>query len=273
MSVKQSLKIAVGRVGNTLAPGLAQQIETGGGRGNGSFLTSAMIEARKARASEKGDWDGLSTSLGAFWKSARADSFYTNYVAERRATFETCHAGILPRVAALMADRPGAFTRLVEIGCGDGDVLERLAAACPGLTQCIGIDVNAAVVEANRARPQDPRITYHCTDGLDWLRDNPAAGTLLVTYGGVLEYFAEAGVLNLLRLVSQGAPGAALLVEPVAPEHDLAVTRTSFPFGRETSFSHHHADLLSRAGMEVVWQKELTAEGVRWMMILGATPA
>lgn len=273
MSVKQNLKLAIGRVGNSLAPGLVQQIEAGDGRGNGSFLTSAMIEARKARASEKGDWDGLSTSLGAFWKSARADSFYTNYIAERRATFETCHAEILPRVAAMMADRPGDFSRLVEIGCGDGDVLERLTAECPSLTECIGIDVNAAVIKANQARPQDPRITYHCAGGLEWLRDNPVSGTLLVTYGGVLEYFAEAGVLNLLRQVSGHAPGAALLVEPVAPEHDLAVTRTSFPFGRETSFSHHHADLLARAGMEVVWQKELSAEGVRWMMILGATPA
>jgi hypothetical protein len=90
----------------------------------------------------------------------------------------------------------------------------------------------------------------------------------MVSNGGVLEYFSAENLDRLLAAVALAAPAAVVLVEPAAPEHDLANDPESFAFGREYSFSHNYAFRLRKAGFKVVFEQEMPAFGARLVAIV-----
>jgi hypothetical protein len=63
-----------------------------------------------------------------------------------------------------------------------------------------------------------------------------------------------------------------LLVEPLAPDHDLDRDEGSHIFGLERSFSHNYAALLSEAGLQLRYRNEVLSGGVRWIMMLAQGP-
>jgi hypothetical protein len=88
----------------------------------------------------------------------------------------------------------------------------------------------------------------------------------------VLEYFSR-GSLGRIFADLAGKPGSAVvLVEPLAPDHDLDRDEGSHIFGLERSFSHNYAALLSEAGLQLRYRNEVLSGGVRWIMMLAQGP-
>ena len=166
----------------------------------------------------------------------------------------------------------GGYTRLVEVGYGAGRVLEHCTSAMPEVKGFIGVDINPVIVARNKANfAQNPRLQYLSADASGWLQQNGQPGTILLTYGGVMEYFSVDTLTAMFCTLSQHPPSAVALVEPVDPAHNLANDAVSHAFGQENLFSHNHEKLLKAAGYQVVFVKTLRVDGISLVMLLATT--
>jgi len=265
-----ALKLIVGRAAEAVFPELGREIDAGRNNARSARLKRAIVYARMRNAQAKGDTAAVEDVLAAFWKGASGDRFFSRYGEDRFAMFRDHHAVVIDALAATLQAEGGTFSRLVEIGCGEGAVLSYCAERLPGISQAIGLDINASVVADAAARhPPDSKLSFVNTDARTWLAANPQPGTVLLSNGGVLEYFSETAFDGLLQALAAAPPSAIVLVEPVAPEHDLASRTGSFTFGYENSFSHNHGHRLERAGFEVVFEEEKPIWRHRGIMMIG----
>jgi SAM-dependent methyltransferase len=265
-----TLKLIVGRTAAAVFPQLGREIDEGRNNARSARLKRAIVYARMRSAQAHGDDAAVEDVLAAFWKGASGDRFFSKSAEDRFKMFRDNHAGVVDALAALLVAEGGTFSRLVEIGTGEGAVLAYCAEHLPGITQAIGLDINASVVaDASARHPPGGKLAFVNTDARTWLAANPQPGTVLLSNGGVLEYFSEAAFDGLLQALAAAAPAAVALVEPVAPDHDLATRRGSFTFGAENSFSHNHRHRLERAGFEVVFEEATPIFGHRGVMMIG----
>lgn len=270
---KDALKILVGRAAGFALPGLAQEIDENRNPERAAALKRAILRARLFDAQSKGDVAAIEAALAAFWKGQSGDRFHDHHQDLRFQLFRDQHAIIVDALAEAISD--GGFTRLVEIGCGDGGVLAYCAEHLPQISDAVGLDINAAVVARAAAdhRQAGRPLTFVHADAESWLAAHPRPGTVMLSNGGVLEYLSQSSFDSLLQTLGRTAPAAIALVEPVAPHHDLASQTESFVHGWENSFSHNHRWRLSQAGFDVVYEKELVTPSVRWMLMIGVRAA
>jgi SAM-dependent methyltransferase len=267
---KDTLKLMVGRMAELARPDLGREIDDARNTARAPGLKRAILYARLRRAQARGDVAAIETALAAFWIGDSGDRFHDRFAEERFNLFREHHAVVIDALAGVLKASGGQFSRLVEIGCGDGQVLAWCAKRLPSITEAIGLDINAAVIaRVSAAQPAGGRLSFARAEARDWLIANPQPGTVVLSNGGVLEYFSQDNVDQLLRALAQARPAAIVMVEPVAPAHDLATQPDSFAFGHENSFSHNHAQRLHQAGFEVAFSLEMDISQVRWILMIG----
>ena len=271
MTLRDAAKLGIGALGERLAPRLSRELDEGRVT-NGSRLKRAMLAYRIDRARRRGRDGDLQAGLTAFWKGDQGDVFHASHVDYRYALFRRIHAHLIDLAADRV--RGGRFARVVEIGCGDGKVLDHVRRRMAGIPTHVGLDVNAsALARAREMFGTGPGVSFVEAEATAWLGAHPAAGTILLSYGGVMEYLSEGAVERVLRHLAAAPPAMAVLVEPVAPDHDLTRRVRSFSFGPESSFSHDHARLLEEAGFGVVHVEEQHHDGARWMLLIAVLGA
>jgi SAM-dependent methyltransferase len=152
----------------------------------------------------------------------------------RRATFEgiTCSApeARAARMAAMVLEQVpdrAAPMRVLDLGCGTGALLFRLAAALPDAT-CVGIDIspaNIAVAEAaRRQQPQSDRLSFQAADYLGW----QAEPFDLIAIDGVLHLIpcdTDALVAKLARDVKPGGTIVNVMPHTCAYNEAFAIVR------------------------------------------------
>jgi SAM-dependent methyltransferase len=267
---RETIKFWVGSLFDVAAPWIAQDLDKGLNSGRFIKIKRWILYARTARARARGDVGALQKSLFQFWRADTADGYFDQYLDRYEKWFLGPHHEIVDQLAKL--SRSGAYSRLVEVGCGAGRVLEHCANAMPEVPDFIGVDINPVIVARNKTDyAQNPRLHFLSADASAWLLENAKPGTILPTYGGVMEYFSAETLTAMFRTLAQHQPAAVALVEPVDPSHDLANDPASHAFGEENSFSHNHEKLLQAAGYKTLFRKELRLGGVSWVMLLAAT--
>ncbi len=268
---KETIKVWLGSLLEVMVPSAVRELETDQRSGHFVGIKQRILYARTVRAKARGDTGALQKSLFQFWRADTADAYFDRYLDRYQKWFLGPHHEIVDQLAAL--SRSGDYSRLVEIGCGAGRVLQHCADAMPQVTECIGVDINPSVIARNQADfAADTRLRFLSADASSWLVQNPRAGTVLLTYGGVMEYFSAQTLSGMFAALAQHGPAAVALVEPFDPDHDLAQDAASHSFGPENSFSHNHQKLLEAAGYEVVYRKTLRLDDTSWMMLLARTP-
>lgn len=231
-----------------------------------------ILRARLIRARMRGDANAIEKAQFAYWGGATADTYYDRFLNRFRDWFLGPHQVIVDELAVLLRQAP--YRRLVEVGCGDGRVLEHLANKLDSVGMLVGIDINPSIIERNRnTYAAIPRMRFESGDATAWLRRNPTAGTVLMTYGGVMEYFTAPDLRRVFADLARSAPAAVALVEPVHATHDLANDPDSHVFGEESSFSHNHRSLLEAEGYTVRYAREMDLGKVRWMLMIATSGA
>ncbi len=264
---RSRLKVWLGSALELALPGLARDIGSGANPERFVRLKRCIIHSRTVRARQKGDAGTLQGVLFDSWRIDRAGNFYDKFTDRFDRWFLGPHHEIVDQLQEL--SRKTQFDTLIEIGCGDGRVLEHCVAALPDIRHAVGIDINPAIIERNRENFRDnPRLSFTAADASTWLAENMGDGTIVLTYGGVMEYFSAPALSSMFRTIAKHDRVAVALVEPVDPAHDLVGDPASRPFGQESSFSHNHAALLGGAGFRIVFSKTLHLGGAFWMMML-----
>jgi SAM-dependent methyltransferase len=273
--VKQALSLMVGAVADAAMPGLGRDMEAGRNRTHAAGLKRAILKSRVRRAQASKDTDRVQEALAAFWLGASGDQFHAEWGRASFEHFRDNHSGLIDVLDNFVRTSGLGFSRIVEVGCGAGDALAYCAEQLPWVVQGVGIDINAGAIDrANGAQPPGSRLSFVCTDPADWLAAHPQAGTVMLSNGGVLEYFSQEGVDRLLAALALRRPAAVLLVEPLDGGHDLGRQLDSYTFnsvgaaGAEITFSHNHRARLQHAGFEVVFAEETRLLEVRGMMML-----
>jgi trans-aconitate methyltransferase len=105
---------------------------------------------------------------------------------------------------------PSGPMRLLDLGCGTGGLLFRLAAALPSAT-CVGIDISPANIAAAevelRGRPDRDRLAVEAADYLEW--KTPAVDVIAID--GVL-HLIPAGIDALAaKLAHDLKPGGVIV--------------------------------------------------------------
>ena len=156
---------------------------------------------------------------------------------------------------------------IVEFGCSSGLLLQYMTTELANVETSVGIEINAEQVRKNQQSAEfDSRIMFVNTDGGEWLINNGKSNSLLVSNGGVLEYFRRERLDQMLSHVSDNLrPAIFFAVEPVADDHDWSKTKASIPFGEELSFSHNYTDLFESNGFEIVHQRDVVFDSWRMM--------
>lgn len=278
-SSKSALRRLVGRVGPMIRPSLRKNLNDGAyfsGTALPGRLTRWAAEAEFHRLMSEGRTQDIETALSRRWMDDNlADEYYDHFASRFETLFSGPHGIVLDWLDRLQAERP--ISKLVEVGCGDGKALALAAARIPGIASFLGIDINGRIIARNRHDYADRRhLSFYAGDATDWLERYCAPGALLMSIGGVMEYFAPETLSRWFSLIVERRGAGVLLVEPVDRDHDLANQPGSHLYGSEQSFSHNHAALLNAAGLEIRHRKENIAAGSRWIMALatlpGATP-
>lgn len=267
---KSALRVLVGTVAELTMPHLGRELDDARNPERAPKLKRAILLARLQRAERLGDAAAVERALAAFWRGEAGDRFHGEYAQERFALFRTHHAGVIDALHSFVQTSGVGLDRLVEIGCGDGSVLAYCADVLPWVKSAIGLDVNATVIaQASARQPPASRLSFACAEARDWLTANPQAGTVVLSNGGVLEYFSQENFDRLLQALALASPAALVLVEPLADDHDLERRAGSYTFGKESSFSHNHRARLNQAGFEVVFEQPTQFEETRAVMMIG----
>ena len=269
-TARDTLKRIVGAAAEFAYPELGREIDEARNIGRAVRLKRAIHHARLCRAQAKGDAGSIERSLADFWRGEQGVTFHNQTIEWRFELFVKHHAAIIDALHDLPTSAGAHLDRLVEIGCGDGKALAYCVERLPWVGEAIGLDINADVIARNRAQGGfDPRISFVTADAREWLMEHLAQGTVVFTNGGVLEYFSQSSLDQLLETLAGSRPAGIALVEPVAPEHDLIREPESLLFGHERSFSHNHRRRLEHAGFEVVFEREMQIAKTRWMLMAG----
>ena len=156
---------------------------------------------------------------------------------------------------------------IVEFGCSSGLLLQHMTTQLANVETSVGIEINAEQVRKNQQSSRfDSRISFVNTDGGEWLLNHGKSNSLLVSNGGVLEYFRRERLDQMLSHVANHLrPAIFFAVEPVADDHDWGKTTASIPFGEELSFSHNYTDLFESNGFEIVHQRAVKFDS--WKMM------
>ena len=214
--------------------------------------------------------------LADYWESPVSREFFDHFGHRFETVFLAHHRGIVDEIGKALDQHGVQAARVVEVGVGDAKVLEYLGENLPQATEWHGIDLNEAMVAENRRRFEGrDAYHFHVADVTEWISQQPAAGTVLFTNGGVFEYFRRERLLDLFAsLKAGGRPALVAITETIAVNHDLTEDPESYPYGHELSFSHNHPAILREAGFEVLFTRDrFTKEGeehhpARWLQVV-----
>ncbi|MDA7964119.1 hypothetical protein [Ruegeria sp.] len=240
------------------------------GRLNGNLGLRArrlMAWARVERISRRGDEAALPSAFSNLWQDGVSTQYYDLYSDRFEMWFRGTHRAFFQDLQALT--RSQDFKHLVEVGCGDGKVLQHCVLHMPQIGRYCGIDINRDIIRRNRnVYAKYPELNFTSGDARVWFQDHMEPGLLMLSYGGVFEYFSEADLITLYDLLASQPGTGIALVEPVDPAHDMDKTLRSYPHGFEHSFSHNHRYLLEKAGFDVTLNRKSISGPIHWTEIL-----
>lgn len=219
---------------------------------NNMSMTERLMRRALLNDIEKAkDYDTLAALHQNYWSNQGAEFF--------EATNESFENKFLPDCSFIfdllkqeLTKHPVEFNTLVEIGTGNGRVLEYLSLEFPKIKHFVGIDLSSVQVEINKKRFQNNnKLQFIASDGFEWVKQQGQANTIFVTSRGVLEYFTENRLQAFLKEIHGLGKTIFIAIEPNDISHNFNKNPNSQPYGSERSFSHNYPKLFKDSGFNL----------------------
>ncbi|WP_282049075.1 class I SAM-dependent methyltransferase [Maribacter aquivivus] len=239
--------------------------------GNTITLTERFIRKSLLRkVEEHSDHETLSNFHKAYWENqgdnffaATKDSFENNFLPECSFIFELLKE-------KLSTENEG-FNTIVEIGTGNGRVLNYLSEQLPQIKRFVGIDLNQNQINQNRETyKKNTQLEFVASDAFDWVNTYANKNMIFVTSRGVLEYFTESRLQDFLQQVNRLGNTIFIAIEPNGVDHDLKINKHSEPYGYERSFSHNYELLFKNAGFSLWHHSKKDSSTEHYLSYMGA---
>ncbi|WP_456441535.1 class I SAM-dependent methyltransferase [Psychroserpens sp.] len=195
------------------------------------------------------DHDAIAESNRKFWEDNSAVGLFT----ETEDTFETDFLPnctfIFDQLKKELINQSEQYTTIVEIGTGNGDVLNYLSDEFPQVNRLIGIDLSQHQIDLNNKRFIDnKKLEFVAADAYDWIIEHGQSNAIYVSSRGVLEYFLEERLQDLLTKIHQLSNILFVAIEPNGADHNFDTHPTTQLYGDEPSFSHNYPQLFKNSG-------------------------
>ncbi len=145
---------------------------------------------------------------------------------------------------------------VLDFGCGEGFLLDKMAERDVDLPGYVGLDLRAEAIDEARAR--HPEKSFVCADIFDW--DAPSGGFDLVLASQVMEHLVDpARFLPRLAVLSRGPVLLTVPHEPWFQLANLARGRDLIRLGNHPEHINHwnapsfEAFLAERLDVEKIW--------------------
>ena len=210
-----------------------------------------MRRAILKKIEKKKDYDALAEFHHNYW-SNQGDSFFSAIEDRFEKSFIPDCGFIFDRLKEELQKEAGTCFALVEIGTGNGKVLEYLSSEFPKIEKFIGIDLSQDQTEINKKQyQQNAKLEFVASDGFEWVKKHGYGNTVFVTNGGVLEYFTEERLQAFLKEIKNLGKIYFVAIEPNGIEHNFETNPNTEPYGYERSFSHNYTKLFKNAGFSL----------------------
>ncbi|MCO4821678.1 MAG: methyltransferase domain-containing protein [Flavobacteriaceae bacterium] len=163
------------------------------------------------------------------------------------------------------------FEKLIEIGTGNGKVLNYLSLSYPDIGEMIGIDLSKEQTKINRINYENnSRLEFVDGDVLDWIANHQRGNMVFLTFRGVLEYFTQKQLISFFEKLNGLGNVIFFAIEPIDALNDFETFPDSKVYGIEGGFSHNYVKLFEDAGFKV-WYNERKKEPnqINLMSIVG----
>ena len=205
------------------------------------------------------DFDALARLHKNYWVNQGDD-----FVNVTENNLENIHLPNYKFVFDLLADQITQhslqFDTLVEIGTGNGSVLNYLSTKFPTINNFVGIDLSEKQIETNKATfSENSKLEFVAADAIEWFKNQQKRDQIVLTFRGVFEYFTQHQLAKFLAKINSLGNIVFIAIEPVGEGHDFKTMFDSQIYGVEGSFSHNYIKQFQDAGFSV-WHYELKKE-------------
>lgn len=171
-----------------------------------------------------------------------------------------------------LSNESGGYKTLVEIGTGNGRVLDYLSTRFKEIDKFIGIDLSEKQTNINKEQYEDnSKLEFIVSDAFDWVDKYGQGNTIFITFMGVLEYFTEQRLQEFLIKLHNLGKIIFVAIEPNGADHDFDKNPNSQVYGPERSFSHNYPKLFKNSGFELWHLSRKKPEGsADYISFLGA---
>ena len=259
--MKNIIKNSLGKILITIQPKKASELLTKG-------MTIDMDLSRTDRlmrfyllekAKKNNDFETLSQFHQNYWENRGEEYFSSGFNGNVLNNF------FIPKCSFLfdllqeqLYNEIGKYNILVEIGTGDGKVLEYLSERFPKIERFIGIDLSTSQIEANKkVFNKNTNLEFVAADGFEWLKNNGENHMIIVTSRGVLEYFTQSRLQSFFDQLNKIGKILFIAIEPTGIDHDFNKNPNSEIYGNENSFSHNYAELFKNSGFNIWHQSKI----------------
>ena len=178
----------------------------------------------------------------SFWSGAGGNRWNLTRFRQRGDEYKEAYARCLETMRPLIEARD--ISRIIEIGCGNGQALAYFSEHLPSYISLHGVDINPdTVTEAQQLARQGVQI--HCGNVLEYL-DGDLSNTLIIARY-VLMYFANDDLRALLGTIKNGGGNIYIYDKTYDYLEDSEETR----YGSMYRWSHNYPLLLKQHGLSV----------------------
>ncbi|WP_324024160.1 class I SAM-dependent methyltransferase [Maribacter sp. BPC-D8] len=211
------------------------------------FMRSALLK----NAEKNQDFNMLAEYHENFWKETGRKYFSEKENVLKDFFLPNC-LPVFEKLHDILKDTHKEFHTMVEIGTGNGDVLDYLSSKFPQIERFVGIDLSVEQINFNqKLYDENIKIEFVAADGFEWIKENGTNNMIIFTSGGVLEYFSEQRLQKFFSYLNELGFSIFIAIEPIGANIDFTKNPNSQPYGVERSFSHDYLRLFKNAGFSL----------------------